>query len=179
MSKFTCLCQYESYSFQNIMDIPLLLPKDIKAIDLEILLLEYFKYEILEFETICEKCKKILNHKKDLNIVRPPKILILSLQRINYQYKVKNECLVKIPEILDIKEFIDFDFGYDNNSIYELYSIINHVGKIDFGHYYSYIKLYDDNLWYEFDDSNVKLIGSELIDYDKAYILFYINKNSI
>ena len=33
MSKFTCLCQYESYSFQNIMDIPLLLPNDIKFID--------------------------------------------------------------------------------------------------------------------------------------------------
>ena len=34
------------------MDIPLLLPK-------EKLLTEYFKYEILEFETICENCKKI------------------------------------------------------------------------------------------------------------------------
>ena len=179
MSKFTCLCQYQTYSFQNIMDIPLLLPKDIKIIELEKLLTEYFKYEILEFETICENCKKILNHKKDLNIVRPPKILILSLQRINFHNKVKNECIVKIPENLDIKEFIDIDFGYDNNSLYELYSIINHIGKIDFGHYYSYIKLYDDNLWYEFDDSNVKLIGKELIDYDKAYILFYINKKNI
>ena len=153
--------------------------KDIKIIELEKLLTEYFKYEILEFETICENCKKILNHKKDLNIVRPPKILILSLQRINFHNKVKNECIVKIPENLDIKEFIDIDFGYDNNSLYELYSIINHIGKIDFDHYYSYIKLYNDNLWYEFDDSNVKLIGKELIDYDKAYILFYINKKNI
>ncbi len=34
MSKFICLCQYDSYSFQNIMDIPLLLPNDIKAINL-------------------------------------------------------------------------------------------------------------------------------------------------
>ena len=50
MSKFTCLCQYQTYSFQNIMDIPLLLPKDIKIIELEKLLTEYFKYEILEFE---------------------------------------------------------------------------------------------------------------------------------
>ena len=49
MSKFTCLCQYESYFFQNIMDIPLLLPNDIKVIDLERLLTEYFKSEILEF----------------------------------------------------------------------------------------------------------------------------------
>ena len=143
------------------MDIPLLLPKDNKVIELERLLSEYFKNEILEFEPICSKCKKILNHKKELNIVRPQKIWKLFLQRINYQYKVKNECLVKIPELLDIKDFIDFDFGYDNNSLYELYSIINHVGKIDFGHYYSLIKLYDDNLWYEFDDSNIKLIGKE------------------
>ena len=104
ISKFTCLCQYQSYSFQNIMDIPLLLPKDNKVIELERLLSEYFKNEILEFETICPKCKKILNHKNDLNIVRAPKILILSLQRINYQHNVKNECLVKIPEMLDIKD---------------------------------------------------------------------------
>ena len=32
--------------------------KDIKIIELEKLLTEYFKYEILEFETICENCKK-------------------------------------------------------------------------------------------------------------------------
>ena len=63
--------------------------------------------------------------------------------------------------MLDIKDYIDFDFGYNNNSHYELYSKINNVGKIDFGHYYSLIKLYDDNLWYEFDDSNIKLIGKE------------------
>ena len=61
------------------LDIPLFLPKDNKVIDLERLLSDYFKNEILEFETICAKCKKILNHKKELNIVITPKSLILSL----------------------------------------------------------------------------------------------------
>ena len=57
----------------------MLLPKDNKVIDLERLLSEYFKNEILEFETICTKYKKILNHKKELNIVISPKILSISI----------------------------------------------------------------------------------------------------
>ena len=39
------------------MDIPLLLPKDIKVIDLKRLLPKYLKNAILECETICEKYK--------------------------------------------------------------------------------------------------------------------------
>ena len=58
-------------------------------------------------------------------------------------------------------------------------NIINHFGNIDFVYYFSYIKLSDDNFLYKFDDSNVILIGNSLIDYENAYILFYINKNSL
>ena len=74
---------------------------------------------------------------------------------------------------------IDIDFEYHNNSIYELYSIINYMGKIYFNHYYyhSYIKWFDDNLWYEYDDLNYKLLGNSLVDYDTAYLLSNINKN--
>ena len=68
-------------------------------------------------------------------------------------------------------KIIYINFEYNNNSIYELYSILNLIGKTDFELYYSYIKWFDDNLWNEYDDSNYILIDNSLVDYDKAYLL--------
>ena len=58
MSKFTCLCQYQTYSFQNIMDIPLLLPKDIKIIELEKLLTEFSNMKFSSLKLYVKIVKK-------------------------------------------------------------------------------------------------------------------------
>ena len=36
-----------------------------------------------------------------------------------------------------------------------LYDVKNHIGSLEFGHYYSYIKLNRENIWYEFNDIEV------------------------
>ena len=120
-----------------------------------------------------------MKHKKIIFIARPTKVLILSLQRINFITNNKNECNVIFPEKLNINEFIDKDFGFNNNSEYCLYSVINHLGLIDLGHYFSYIKIHND-LWLKFDDNNVQIIDKNLVvneNNENAYILLYVNKN--
>ena len=52
---------------------------------------------------------------------------------------------------------------------YELYSICNHTGSCNSGHYTSYCK--NDNKWYEFNDNTV--IKIKELNKTNAYCLFY------
>ena len=59
---------------------------------------------------------------------------------------------------------------------YALLNIINHIGSIEFGHYYSFIKLFNKGMWYKFIDMRVNITGNKIINFDDAYKLF--NKRS-
>ena len=169
---FTCKCGFKDYSFQKILDLPLLLQTS-GSLDIDGLLEDYFEEEVIKFETKCEKCGKKRDHVKEIKFSQPPNILILSLQRINPRTKRKNNCSVAFPKKLDINKYIDDECGHAKEGEYILYGIGNHSGSINFGHYYAYIKL-NDKYWYEFNDSYVRKI-SEGIDTKstQVYTLFY------
>ena len=67
--------------------------------------------------------------------------------------------------------------------VYELYSIMIHSGGAYGGHYYAYIKSFEDGKWYNFNDANVTEIVSEETltqtfgngrgTYGTAYLLMY------
>ena len=133
---------------------------------------EFFEEETIEFTTKCEKCHKKRSHKKVVKFSQPPNILILSLQRRNERTGKKNDCYVKIPEELDISKYIDEDCGYKNDNKYLLYGVGNHIGDMDFGHYYAYIRI-NDNKWYEFNDSKVIPYSDIYSSSRTAYVLFY------
>jgi len=169
---FTCKCGFKDYSFQKVLDLPLLLQTN-NSISINDLLEDYFEEEEIKFETKCEKCGKKRVHKKEVKFSQPPNILILSLQRINNRTKRKNSCCVSFPENLDIQNFIDGECGHANESQYILYGIGNHSGTINFGHYFAYIKL-NDKYWYEFNDSRVSKISNGINTKSTyAYTLFY------
>ena len=54
---------------------------------------------------------------------------------------------------------------------YNLYSISNHSGSLNFGHYYAYSKV--NSKWHEFNDSSVSGIGSVSTNSTTVYVLFY------
>ena len=179
ITTFTCECTHNTYSFQKILDFPLLLPENKSNVSIYELLIKYFKAEFIDFERNCEKCQKKIKHKKEMKISRPPKLLILSFQRIDSVSQKKNECVVTFPKILNINKFIEKDLVNDNNPTYELFAVINHQGTVDFGHYFSYIKFHHKEDWYEFNDSQVKYIGKNIENIESfpyAYALFYYKK---
>ena len=179
ITSFTCECKSKSYSFQKILDFPLLLPENVQTIDIIDLFKSYFKPETIDYEKKCEKCQKVIKHKKEIKISRPPEILILSLQRIDQKTQNKNECFVTFPQNLDMKDFIDNECGFDKDSNYTLYAVINHTGTIDFGHYYSDILFHQKEEWFEFNDSSVINIGKKIESFPYAYILLYArNQNT-
>ena len=98
---------------------------------------------------------------------------------MDYQNKEKNECLVRFDEFIDISKYIDADCEPDKNFKYKLFAIINHKGDIESGHYYSLIKLNNEEKWYEFNDSNIYKLDDNFYDFDHAYVLFYIKSNWI
>lgn len=55
----------------------------------------------------------------------------------------------------------------NNGSFYELFSIMIHSGSALGGHYYAYIRCFENNKWYHFNDSQVKEI--ETSEIEKAF----------
>ena len=174
ITSFKCQCGAEIYSFQKILDFPLLIPEKGNQINIKDLLNIYFKSELVDFEKKCDKCQKIGKHNKEMKISRPPEILILSFQRINETTKKKNNCPVIFKEDLNIYEYIDHDLGYDKECDYTLFAIVNHVGEMDVGHYFTYIKPIGGTKWCEFNDSSVRAITPQASVFSYAYALIYI-----
>jgi len=55
---------------------------------------------------------------------------------------------------------------------YNLMGIVNHTGNVFGGHYFSYIKNFNDK-WYEFNDTKVSEISINKLVGNKNYCLIY------
>ena len=83
---------------------------------------------------------------------------------------MKSRINVSYNEILDLKEFCDYDL-YKENTKFRLFGTINHIGDINFGHYYAYLRIGED--WYEFNDSNVRKTYSMNFEGSSVCAFFY------
>ena len=85
---------------------------------------------------------------------------------------IKNDTLVQYPK----------DDLVLHSSSYTLYSVINHDGSLNDGHYTTFCRDISINKeqWFECDDEIIKIRNPDQIDTNsKAYILFYIIKKSL
>ena len=168
---FTCSCGFESYSFQKLLDIPLLLPNKKSSIDLSSLINEYFKEEELDWSSKCENClKPELKHLKITKFCILNEIVIFSLQRFDPVLSIKNNIRVSFDEIIDLKEYCDLDL-FKQNTKYRLCGTINHIGNINYGHYYTYVRI--GEIWYEFNDSLVQKVYKMDYENSSVCVLFY------
>ena len=63
----------------------------------------------------------------------------------------------------------------NNKFIYELYTVINHIGVINYGHYYTYIKKQNNNIninLIEFNDILIKDLVSDISNLNDYFILY-------
>lgn len=73
---------------------------------------------------------------------------------------MRTKTMVHYDNKIDIS---DEDREREENHSYHLYSLIVHEGySTNQGHYYAFVKNLQTNLWYRYDDDNVKLIGPDL-----------------
>ena len=104
-----------------------------------------------------------------------PEILIIGLKRFSYDGRRKNCSLIKFPiEQLNMNKYV-YNYKKDNYN-YELYAVCNHSGRLNGGHYTSYVKLSNGD-WYHFNDATIsKITNQDSVISPKAYCLFYKKK---
>ena len=172
---FKCECNHITYSFEKKLDLPQLIPNNlVNAFKISDILDYNFKKEIVQFTKKCNICGFIKNHEKMQKISILPRILILSIQRIDNNTGRKNDCPISIEEKLNIEDYIDEDFIDSSKSIiYKLYGIIIHEGRVNYGHYKSFIRL-NSYKWFEFNDDKILECYDDIQDISNAYSLFYI-----
>jgi ubiquitin C-terminal hydrolase len=181
----TCIecnnCQYISYdvSPNDIMCVNL--PDDWQSkehLTLDECIADYFKVEAIEYK--CEKCGNSQNNRQDKKLLTRPKTIIIKLKRYtqigNSVYKVNK--YIEYPQNLKLTKYL----CSGNGGLYELYGVINHVGLMNSGHYYSFIRDYSSvdgkfsQGWMQCNDTQVLHISEKVANYSKnAYMLFYHN----
>jgi ubiquitin C-terminal hydrolase len=137
---------------------------------------DYFKVEAIDYK--CEKCGNSVNNRQDKKLLTRPKTIIIKLKRYTQMgsslYKVNK--LIEYPSILKLTKYL----CSGEEGAYELYGVINHVGMMDGGHYYSFIRDYTSangkfsQGWMQCNDTHVTHISEkEAINSKNAYMLFY------
>ena len=92
------------------------------------------------------------------------------MQRFDPLLSVKNESLIIYDESIYLKSYSD-TLIIGINLEYKLIGTIHHNGNLQYGHYYSKIKI--ENEWYEFNDSLVTKIKSFVDRNSNVCALFY------
>jgi ubiquitin C-terminal hydrolase len=132
----------------------------------------------------CPNCNDKVNAIKKFNIWIPPKIMIIQLKRFIHNFsdqgysahKLNNKIEYPIDgfDITNYMSNCSKKFNkHVGNFIYDLISVTNHIGNMNSGHYFSFVKSIVDEKWYCADDDNITLINKEDIISSNAYLLFY------
>jgi hypothetical protein len=128
---------------------------------------EYNKKHNINNLEICPECKTKISLSE--KIYKIPKILIIILDRgKNKRYKKS----VEFDEEIDLTNYIDEDENKNNSNMFKLIGVSSHIGNSGLnGHYISYC-LCDDNNYYCFNDSYVKIIKRNKANINKFNQLF-------
>lgn len=148
-------------------------------IKLEECIQEMFRVEGIDYK--CEKCGNTEHNRMDKKLLTKPKTLIIKIKR----YAQMGRMLAKINKMVHYPETINLGqyFCGVGTQDYHLYGIINHIGALCGGHYYSYVKDYNkdyqfENRWYLCNDTNVREIPfDDVMQSNNAYMLFYHSNN--
>ena len=142
-------------ALENVINLPISLinRQGASVITLDECLTEYTSFENMNKKNnnawYNDTTKQYIDVRKKTLFWFLPAILSIRLNRFT-NAGIKDNTLVDIPFTLNMSPYIISDERYQ----YELYAICHHVGTLQGGHYFIYIKAIDDN-WYRFDDNKM------------------------
>nr|CAD97662.1 hypothetical protein [Homo sapiens] len=175
-STVQCLtCHKKSRAFEAFMYLSLPLASTSKC-TLQDCLRLFSKEEKLTDNNrfYCSHCRARRDSLKKIEIWKLPPVLLVHLKRFSYdgRWKQKLQTSVDFPlENLDLSQYV---IGPKNNlKKYNLFSVSNHYGGLDGGHYTAYCKNAARQRWFKFDDHEVSDISVSSVKSSAAYILFY------
>ncbi|KAJ3677250.1 hypothetical protein LUZ60_002974 [Juncus effusus] len=143
----------------------------------------------------CQKCKDKKESLKQMSIKRLPLIISFHIKRFEHVKKNlrKVDSCLQFPFQLDMSPYLsssvlrsrygnrlippNFDDNNENgimNNEFEIFAVITHSGRLDAGHYVTYLRL--DNKWYKCDDAWIISVDESTVRACQAYMLFYVQK---
>lgn len=139
---------------------------------------EYCKREELGADWECPMCKKKVGAWKQLQLYRPPRVLLVHLKRFEDPTR-KIDDKVDFPlNGLDLSDLMTSDgvqhWDEGEEPVYDCYAVSNHYGQLGRGHYTAFTKDFDQDVWNCYDDTAVKRnIDERSVVSNAAYHIFY------
>ncbi|XP_066557884.1 ubiquitin carboxyl-terminal hydrolase 3 isoform X1 [Amia ocellicauda] len=130
---------------------------------------------------MCHKCKKRQKSTKKFWIQKLPKVLCLHLKRFHWTAYLRNkvDTYVEFPlRGLDMKCYLlEPENSGPESCLYDLAAVVVHHGSgVGSGHYTAYAT--HEGRWFHFNDSTVTLTDEDTVVKAKAYILFYVERQT-
>ncbi|KAI0857547.1 ubiquitin carboxyl-terminal hydrolase [Xylaria cubensis] len=145
---------------------------------------EYIKSDKCEYR--CRNCNSSQQARRDHSIKLLPNVLSVQLKRFEFKQgsrdRAASKIRTKVQFPLQLNMLPYTTRGQTENGggsqelsrscIYDLLSVVEHVGEIDTGHYVSYCRVGEQ--WFSFNDHRVELAKKSDVLGSQAYLLFYI-----
>ena len=160
-------CHRISINVEPFFILSLSLPAN-ENCTLEQLLQNYFRACSIDYT--CQGCGREGTSSMKRSIHRMPPVLLLHLKRFEYSVSARKK-----------DKFVDFQLeqlslkdhtSEEHQPLYNLRAVSNHYGTMNGGHYTSYCKSPQDDVWYSCDDKNVTRLKTS-VKTSAAYLLFY------
>lgn len=161
-----CGLRSESENKQQFFNIFVSCSEEAKEPSINDLIKNTCKLKIKKCNKICEcGCNIILKRE---TYIYPNKYIAINIQKANISTGTLKKTKVKLDDIC---------LNSNKKIYYEPYAINLHNGNIDYGHYYSYVKIYDnknnkDGEWYCFNDEKYEKTNFPKAS-DKVLNVFY------
>lgn len=145
----------------------------------------------------CQQCQVRQESLKQMSIRKLPLVSCFHIKRFEHsstrKMSRKIDRYLQFPFSLDMSPYLSssilqsrfgnriFTFGEDESeasdefpSEFELFAVVTHTGKLDAGHYVTYLRL--SNQWYKCDDAWISQVSENIVRAAQAYMMFYVQK---
>jgi len=145
----------------------------------------------------CQRCQTRQESIKQMSIRKVPLVLCFHIKRFEHSStrntSRKVDRYVHFPFFLDLLPYLSSSIvrlRHGNRLLsvsgdaalppsqsspeFELFAVVTHSGKLDSGHYVSFLRL--NKCWYKCDDAWITRVSEDYVRASQAYMLYYVQK---
>ncbi|GMI89202.1 ubiquitin-specific protease 22 [Hibiscus trionum] len=145
----------------------------------------------------CQKCQVRQESLKQMSIRKLPLVSCFHVKRFEHssirKMSRKVDRYLQFPFSLDMTPYLsssilrsrfgnrifpfdgdEQDASNDLSTEFELFAVVTHTGKLDAGHYVTYLRL--SNQWYKCDDAWITQVNESIVRAAQGYMMFYVQK---
>ncbi|KAB2069462.1 hypothetical protein ERO13_A08G089200v2 [Gossypium hirsutum] len=145
----------------------------------------------------CQKCQVRQESLKQMSIRKLPLVSCFHVKRFEHssirKMSRKVDRFLQFPFSLDMAPYLsssilrsrfgnrifpfdgdEQDASNDLSTEFELFAVVTHSGRLDAGHYVTYLRL--SNQWYKCDDAWITQVNESIVRAAQGYMMFYVQK---